>query len=128
MRPPRERCHAQCCCVAPHAPQPAGNNALHDAAWNGRADAVRALVAAGASVAAKDNHAWTALHYAADHGRVEAISALVALGADPSAKTRDRWTPLRLSAKGGHVEAVRALLAAKAKFLVDDEEENYRQR
>lgn len=105
-----------------------GNTALHDAAWNGRAAAVRALVAEGADIDAHDNHMWTSLHYAADNGRsAEALCELVAAGADVSAKTQDRWTPLRLSAKGGVTDAVRVLLAAKAKFLVDDEEENYKQ-
>lgn len=104
-----------------------GNNALHDAAWNGRTEAIKVLVAAGADVSAKDNHKWTALHYAADHGHTDCINALWALGADVSAKTGDRWTPLRLAAKGGHVKAVAALLNANAKFLVDDEEENYNQ-
>ncbi len=105
-----------------------GNTALHDAAWNGRAAAVRALIAEGAEIDAFDNHSWTSLHYAADNGRsAEALCELVAAGADVSAKTQDRWTPLRLAAKGGVTDAVRVLLAAKAKFLVDDEEENYRQ-
>ncbi|RYG43311.1 hypothetical protein EON68_00610 [archaeon] len=104
-----------------------GNNALHDAAWNGRSDAIRALVKAGAKIDSRDNHHWTALHYAADHGRTDAMKTLIELGADPNAKSRDRWTPLRLAAKGGHVEPVQVLLEAKAKFLMDDEEENYKQ-
>jgi ankyrin repeat protein len=106
-----------------------GNTALHDAAWNGRSEAVRCLLAAGADVHARDNHAWTSLHYAADNGHScpEVISALIEAGADVSAKTCDRWTPLRLAAKGGVLEAVKLLLQAKAKFLVDDEEENYKQ-
>ena len=81
----------------------------------GNADAVRALVEAGADVRAARGDGMTALHVAAEHGRAEVARALVGAGAMVDAGTRiGRYTPLHLAARGGHGAVVALLLAAGA--------------
>lgn len=55
---------------------------LHIAAEDGDADAVRALLGAGASCGARDCFGETPLHYAAENGRYDIVKTLVAAGAD----------------------------------------------
>jgi ankyrin repeat protein len=73
-------------CADPNAPDATGRTALHEAAVQGSADAVRLLLHRGARL-----HSWavistggsqpewgTALHFAADHGNADAVKALLA--------------------------------------------------
>jgi len=74
--------------------------ALHVAvSAGGRAggEVIRLLLAAGASVKAKDVYSRTPLHVAARAADVEAIPLLLAAGADIHAKTNDGETPLDLA-------------------------------
>ncbi|GLG93733.1 Tyrosine-protein kinase Shark [Gryllus bimaculatus] len=91
-----------------------GHSALHLAAWAGRAEAARALLARGADVAAVDRCGRTPLHLAAEHGQAECVGALVGAGAAVAARDKDEWTPLHFAAKWGREDAARALLAAGA--------------
>ncbi|XP_049795993.1 speckle-type POZ protein-like [Schistocerca nitens] len=75
---------------------------------------LRALIAAGADVAARDGSGRTALHCAAGWGDVEAARLLVGAGAAVDARTDGGWTPLHCAAANGHAEVAAALLVAGA--------------
>ena len=81
-----------------HAALHAGRTPLHYAAMHGRVGAVEALVAAGASMQARDlRSGYTPLHLAADAGQCEALTALVKLGAPLEEHSASGWTPLALA-------------------------------
>ena len=94
---------------------------LHEAAWNGRTEAVTALLNAGA----------TPLHFAAwplpvsraderpsaQGGYTEAVTALLNARADPNAGDRHGNTPLHLASEDGYTETVTALLNAGGRLL-----------
>jgi len=73
-----------------------GSTPLHMAAHRGQLEVVRALLAAGADVHAREGcSGTTALHWAAEAGHVDVIEALLAAGAE--LEVRDGWhalTPL----------------------------------
>lgn len=62
---------------------------LHPAVAGGRPDVVRALIAAGAPVDARDDAGFTALHQAIGQGDPELVSVLLRAGADASAEIGD---------------------------------------
>jgi ankyrin repeat protein len=97
-------------------PQEVLDEALSWTARNDRPDALSALAARGADVAA-DVYRGTALSWAAACGRAAAIHRLVELGADPNQRTTfggpthgEKTTALHLAAQAGRLDAVRALL------------------
>ncbi|XP_049772726.1 protein roadkill-like [Schistocerca cancellata] len=83
------------------------------AEW-GAVGQLRALIAAGADVGARDGGGWTALHKAAVRGEVEAVRLLVGAGAAVAARSTGGWTPLHYAAANGHAEVAAALLDAGA--------------
>ncbi|XP_047100878.1 BTB/POZ and MATH domain-containing protein 4-like [Schistocerca piceifrons] len=88
---------------------------LREAAEEGVVEEVRALLAAGADVGAKDGEfGGTALHWAAGRGDAAVVRLLLSAASDPNA--RDHWgeTPLHVAALNGHAEAAAALLQAGA--------------
>jgi len=109
---------------------PDGDTALHLAALYGRADAVRALLAAGASPRSLDGDGGTPLHDAAAGGFEEVCAALLEAAASASessasspdaarasaanARDGDGETPLHTAARGGHAGVVAMLLGAGA--------------
>ena len=85
--------------------------------WNSRpdAEAITALINAGADIKARDKYGWTPLHIAARISTVEVVTALIAAGADIEARDGiGCWTPLHKAAMNGTVEVVKALLDAGA--------------
>ena len=81
------------------------------AARTGKSDVVKALVARGANVDAKESwRGQTALMWAAgeDHGDV--IKTLVEMGADFKMRTAGGFTPLLFAVREGRINAMRALL------------------
>ncbi|CAL1146636.1 unnamed protein product [Cladocopium goreaui] len=98
------------------------NGPLHFAAQEGHPEVVEALLAAGASVEAKDDDGRgpqrrdgdEPLAMAAAEGHLEVVEALLAAGASVEARGSVGRTPLHDAAKRGHTAAVEQLLAAGA--------------
>jgi hypothetical protein len=98
----------------------AGDTALHLAAAGYRTEMVSKLIAAGASVRAKNRHGYEPLHSAAvgapgSHtwnpaAQVETIGRLIESGADPNATDKRGVTPLHRAVRTRCAAAVRALL------------------
>lgn len=86
-----------------------GQGALHLAADQGHARAVRFLAALGASVNARDHRGRTALHAAAAQGHPRAVSAMVGAGATVDARDQDGHRPVDLALAAGAYEVVGAL-------------------
>ena len=102
----------------------AGDTALHLAAACHDADMARALVGAGASVAAANRRGAQPLHYAVDGGPGNArwdpvaqratVVCLLELGADPNAFDKNGTAPLHRAVRNRCAAAVEALLAGGA--------------
>jgi len=78
----------------------------------GNVDCVKALIAAGADLNAKDRDGMTALIESAAQDNVDCVKALIAAGADVNAKARHGKTALKLAKSSGVADL---LLAAGAK-------------
>lgn len=102
----------------------AGDTALHIAAATYDADMARALVNAGASVAAENRRGAQPLHYAVDGGpgnprwdpvaQRETVGCLVQLGADPNVFDNNGTPPLHRAVRNRCAAAVKALLEGGA--------------
>ena len=90
-----------------------GRRALNWAAINNRADALRWLLAHGASIEATNLTGFTALHHAAEAGSVDATRILLAAGADPKHTNLEGITPLARARQEGFVEVAELLEAAE---------------
>jgi len=90
-----------------------GRRSLNWAAINNRADAIRWLLAHGASIEATNLTGFTALHHAAEVGSVDAARILLAAGADPKHTNLEGMTPLARARLEGHVEVAELLEAAE---------------
>jgi ankyrin repeat protein len=91
------------------------------AASVGDVEIIRALLAAGARVNARNTEGWTALLFAAQGGHTEAVKALLAAKAEPDTSVvmlGGGRTPLMLALSTGNVEMARALLEARASVYV----------
>ena len=101
-----------------------GDTALHVAAASHDVRVVRALIAAGADVAARNRRGAAPLHYAADGqpgapgwdpaAQAGAVSALLNAGADPNATDKSGVTALHRAVRTRCAAAVAALLAGGA--------------
>jgi ankyrin repeat protein len=76
-----------------------GSTPLHLAATNPDVTAVKALLAAGADVNAKDMDGNTPLHMAAYTNKIEAAKVLLEAGADVNAESSGGRTPLAMARK-----------------------------
>lgn len=76
-----------------------GSTPLHLAATNPDVSAVKALLAAGADVNAKDMDGNTPLHMAAYTNRIEAAKVLLEAGADVNAESSGGRTPIAMARK-----------------------------
>jgi ankyrin repeat protein len=102
--------------IAPHAGAQAtgADAALIRAAETGDAAQVKALLAQGASVRARDASGRTALVGATYGNRVEAARLLIQAGADVNAQDDIRNSAFLLAGARGYIEIVRMTLAAGA--------------
>lgn len=94
-----------------------GLTPLMAAAQAGKADAVRALLKAGAKADATTKDGWTPLHFAAcatDAGGDAVKAMLESPGLAVNARTPEGWTPLMLAAGRGSTGGVAAILAKGA--------------
>lgn len=94
---------------------------LHDAAEKGDLDAVKALVAKGENIDAKNKqYAQTALHVAIHNEHADIARFLIKSGADVNAKMNNGQTGLHTAAFFGDVKSVTSLLRAKADVNAKD--------
>ena len=95
---------------------PDGFRALHFAAFFGKAEAARALLAAGAAVDVYSENELRVqpLHSAAAGSHHEVCRVLIAAGADVNAKQRYGYTPIHAAAQNGDAELVELFLSAGA--------------
>ena len=120
--------------VAKAPPRPKTRpDALHRAVLAGDVGGLKAALAAGANVNARDARGWTALLHAAKEGRSQIIGLLMKGGANPAIKGPKGETPVEAARrKYGNVEAaqkkgegpgVLALLEGKtwAKAMAEDD-------
>ncbi len=104
---------AGCVCVA--SAQPVSRDAaLIAAAEAGDAGKVRALLAEGASVKARDSQGRTALLAATQGNHIETARLLIEAGADVNAQDRIQDSAFLLAGASGYLEIVRLSLAAGA--------------
>ena len=61
-----------------------GNNALHEAAWNGHADVTKLLLKSSCFVDSINKNGCTPLHLAAQNGQAKVIQVLLKFKADAS--------------------------------------------
>ena len=99
---------------------------LHEAAWRGHTETVRALIdAAGADPdsCSTRRHGGTALHKAASQGHADTVRALLSAGADPNVHSDHRFggTPLHSAAWSVDPRTVRVLIVGGADSDARDE-------
>jgi len=95
-----------------------GDTALMLAAYKGKIDLVRALIAKGAY---PNRPGWTALHYAASAGHADIVALLLEHHAYIDADSPNRTTPLMMAARDGREECVKLLLAEGADSTLRNE-------
>ena len=97
-------------------PNPSGDSPISEAITFGRADVVRALVAAGAKVDLVESSGVNLLHWSTITNRAEVIPVLAQAGVDINAIDEAGFTPLMYAATidFGDTSTLRALLAAGA--------------
>lgn len=82
---------------------------LHDAAYRGNAEKVRALIVAGTPVDSLNTQGATPLHWAAFQGHADVAKILLNFGANVNALTKKGSTPLRLATSHKKVDVIRLL-------------------
>ncbi|CAE8668500.1 unnamed protein product, partial [Polarella glacialis] len=83
-----------------------GRTPLHAACANGRAEVVKLLLEAAASISASDSRAVQPLHLAAQGGSKETLSLLIVARAKLEAVDSDRQTALHFAARAGAPKAL----------------------
>ncbi|MGA2142634.1 MAG: ankyrin repeat domain-containing protein [Brevinematales bacterium] len=97
-----------------------GSTALMIAAFYGKTEAVKLLIASGADVNIADINGDTALISAAYYGKTEAVSELIGAKALVNVSDKNGDTALILAAYAGQADAVKALLDAGANVNAAD--------
>jgi ankyrin repeat protein len=95
---------------------------LKEAVKERRIITVKALIAAGEDMNARDKFGETLLHMAAVRGYQEIASMLIAGGADVNAKDERGMTPLHAAAWSGHKETATLLLSKGSGINAKDED------
>lgn len=89
---------------------------IHEAAFEGRIECVKALLYCGATVNTLDAEDWTALHAAVLGGHVELVRFLIQKGANLYAETNEKYIPFHIAIEKGDEDMV-ALLVEKMSQL-----------
>ena len=89
-------------------------DALHRAAKAGNLDGLKAALAAGADVNARDGRGWTALMHAVNKGYVLLVEPLLAAKADLDVRGPDGATALFMAVAHGQTEIIALLMKAGA--------------
>jgi cytohesin len=114
---------AAACVLAASVAAPALAAASTDlgvAASAGDTGRIKALVAAGQPINARDGEGYTALMWAALNGQVNAISTLITLGANLNVQDREGYTALMWATQNKHTTIVRQLVNAGASVNLRD--------
>jgi hypothetical protein len=98
-----------------------GETALMHAAWKGRTEAVRWLLAHGARVEGSGNMQWTALHYAVFANHADVASLLLEKGANINAQSPNGSSILMMAVYEGHEDMARWLVGRGADTTVKNE-------
>lgn len=93
-----------------------GMTPLHLAGFKGNAEAMRALLKAGADINALDDDGNTVLHLLAGTENIEALRVAISYGANPHKENRCGATPLHGAVFNESVQNARLLIEAGAKF------------
>lgn len=97
------------------------NDDLLSAAFKGRTETVKALLAKGADPNAKDDIGQSALIGAARNGHSDTVSVLLAAGANANDRLHSTgWTALTLAAGKGHLNVIKTLLENGAEPNIKD--------
>ena len=89
-------------------------DALHRAAKAGNLDGLKAALAAGADVNARDGRGWTALMHAVNKGYILLVEPLLAAKADMDVRGPDGATALFMAVAHGQTEIIMLLVEAGA--------------
>lgn len=93
---------------------PSADQQLIAASTRGDVAGVKALLAGGVGVQARDEHGWTALLAATHANQVEVAALLIAAGSDVNAKDNQQDSPYLYAGAEGRLEILRLTLAAGA--------------
>ena len=72
---------------------------LANAAVNGDSESIRAMIASGVDINAKNYQGWTPLMNAIDADSIEAVKTLIECGAEIEVKSEDGDTPLMFATR-----------------------------
>ncbi|EQC30456.1 hypothetical protein SDRG_11776 [Saprolegnia diclina VS20] len=97
-------------------------NALLNAARDGKLAQVQSYLNQGVNVNCMDNNGYTPLHTAASSGHVDVVRLLLEKGANVNACGPNGYTPLHTAASSGHVNVVRLLLEKGAKLDTENKD------
>ena len=87
-----------------------GDPAIHVAAYDGKTQDLKNLIAKGENVNLRNADKRTPLHYAAQEGHIDIVRLLIENGAEVNAKDTGGWTPLHLSCHTDRIESTRILI------------------
>ena len=99
---------------APNAPPPVSLDALHHATQTGDIEILKAAIAAGVDVNARDSRGSTALMHATNKGYPLLVSLLLEAQADVNVRAPDGATALFMAAAHGYTEIIELLMKAGA--------------
>ena len=103
---------------AADTPPPVSPDALHNAAQAGDIEVLKAAIAAGVDVNARDSRGWTALMYTVNKGYLLLVSELLEAEADVDVRAPDGATALFMAAAHGHTEIIELLMKAGADVAI----------
>ena len=96
---------------------------IHEAAFEGRIECVKALLDCGAKVNTLDAEDWTALHAAVLGGHVELVRLLIQKGADMYAETNEKYIPFHIAIEKGDENMIALLVDKMSQLSAFNEKE-----